>query len=266
MKNMSGKPSISLMKQHLRYDADTGFLWWIKSGHGRDLLVPIGESVEFMGKMIRCSIVGWAFTYGEWPDRYVVHLNGVKSDNRICNLKLYEHYRSPVKKAEKLTNAEILESFEYDHETGVVYAIICGERVRKEKLTTIKNGTNTYYFFTNHKSNTFLSHRLAWFLYHKKWPEHDIDHINHDGCDNRIVNLRDVSRLENLRNSRRSKRNKSGVTGVCFHKVAKKWCAQIAVNGVVIYLGLYDKIEDAAAARLQAEKKHGFHPNHGRIQ
>ena len=260
---MSGKQSISLMKQHLRYDEDTGFLWWIKSGHGRDLSVSIGESVEFMGTRTRCSLIAWAFTYGEWPDRYVVHLNGVKSDNRICNLKLYEYYRSQV---EKLTDKEISESFEYDAETGFIYTIICGERVRKEIRSTFKHGTNTHYLITCHRANRFLSHRLAWFLYHRKWPENHIDHINQDGCDNRIVNLRDVSRSENLKNARRSKNNKSGVTGVSWHKTAKKWHAQISVNNVVTHLGLFKEIEDAAAARREAEKKHGFHQNHGKIQ
>lgn len=263
---MSGKPSISLMKQHLRYDADTGFVWWIKSGHGRDLSVPIREHVEFMGTRTRCSLIAWAFTHGEWPDRYVVHLNGIKSDNRICNLKLHERYRSPEKKADRLTDEEIKSSFEYDHESGLVFMIICGERVHREKLSVMSNGTNTQYMMVYFKSNSFLSHRLAWFLYYGKWPENHIDHINQDGCDNRIVNLRDVSRSENLRNARRSKSNTSGVTGVFWHKVAKKWHAQIVVKGVSIYLGLFEKIEDAAEARSEAEKKYGFHPNHGRIQ
>ena len=38
----------------------------------------------------------------------------------------------------------------------------------------------------------------------------------------------------------------------------------IKVNRKDIYLGRFDKFEDAVAARKKAERKHGFHPNHGR--
>ena len=44
----------------------------------------------------------------------------------------------------------------------------------------------------------------------------------------------------------------------------EKWAAAIYVNGKLIYLGGYKKIFDAACARKSAERKYGFHLNHGR--
>jgi hypothetical protein len=57
-----------------------------------------------------------------------------------------------------------------------------------------------------------------------------IDHINGDSKDNRIVNLRLVSRVTNNRNKKKSLNNTSGVTGVYFyyHK-KKKWTSAFAV-------------------------------------
>src|SRR5690606_354932 len=61
------------------------------------------------------------------------------------------------------------------------------------------------------------AHRIVWALYHgKDIPSGmDIDHINGDGRDNRIENLRVVPRVLNLRNQKKSRRNKTGVPGVC---------------------------------------------------
>lgn len=49
-------------------------------------------------------------------------------------------------------------------------------------------------------------HRVAWAIHHGEWPDH-IDHINRDRLDNRICNLRSVTKAENAKNlsPRRSK-------------------------------------------------------------
>jgi hypothetical protein len=44
---------------------------------------------------------------------------------------------------------------------------------------------------------TVPAHRLAWRYVHGVWPSGDVDHINGTRDDNRIVNLRDVTRSQN---------------------------------------------------------------------
>lgn len=107
------------------------------------------------------------------------------------------------------------------------------------------------------------AHRVAWALCHGVWPAGDIDHINHDRADNRISNLRLVSRRENCRNSSRSFRNTSGATGVVRHSPSGKWRAQIQPDGKAVHLGLFDSFEDAVAARRASARGFGFHENHG---
>jgi len=53
----------------------------------------------------------------------------------------------------------------------------------------------------------------------------DVDHINHNGLDNRRVNLRICTRTQNLRNSRKRKGCSSRFKGVAWCKPAKKWRA-----------------------------------------
>jgi hypothetical protein len=107
-------------------------------------------------------------------------------------------------------------------------------------------------------------HRAAWMMTHGVWPEHDIDHINGDKSDNRIKNLRAVSRAENMKNKPIYRQNSSGITGVGWHRVTGKWAAKIRVNGKDIHLGVFETVELAEQTRKAAEIHYGFHKNHGR--
>ncbi len=108
------------------------------------------------------------------------------------------------------------------------------------------------------------AHRVIWALVHGAWPEADIDHINGDRSDNRLCNLRVVTRAENNRNAKRPTDNTSGIPGVYSTRAPGKWFAKIGAGGKRIYLGTYDTFDLAVQAREAALKKHGFHPNHGR--
>lgn len=110
----------------------------------------------------------------------------------------------------------------------------------------------------------YLEHRLVWMYFHKTFPEMEIDHINGDKTDNRIENLRHVSSVKNNQNKKLPFHNTSGVIGVAPARSRDKWLAHIKVGDENIYLGTYETIELAAAARRGAEKVAGYHPNHGR--
>ncbi|KEO02311.1 AP2 domain protein [Escherichia coli 1-392-07_S4_C1] len=58
------------------------------------------------------------------------------------------------------------------------------------------------------------------------------------------------------------KDNKSGYIGVIWHKASRKWMAYVQVNKKRKHLGLFDSIDEAVAARRQAEKENNYHPNH----
>ena len=92
----------------------------------------------------------------------------------------------------------------------------------------------------------------------------EVDHINHVRNDNRLVNLRFVTRRENQRNQSLSSKSSTGVTGVYFSKARKKYVAQIMVDGEKIFLGRFETLEEAAAARAEANLKFNFNNNHGK--
>lgn len=86
----------------------------------------------------------------------------------------------------------------------------------------------------------YRAHRMAWFLTHGKWPEGDIDHINRVRDDNRLVNIRDVTRSENLRNRRPHKEKPSKSPGVYCHSPTGRWYAKLKLGiRKYQYLGFY---------------------------
>lgn len=107
----------------------------------------------------------------------------------------------------------------------------------------------------------YRAHRVIWAMKHGAWPIGEIDHINGLRHDNRIVNLRDVTRVENAMNMKIRADNMTGYHGICWHPGAKKWMARCKHE----YLGVFSNIQDAVAARKEAEKRLSFHENHGRI-
>lgn len=110
------------------------------------------------------------------------------------------------------------------------------------------------------------AHRLAWFVSHGEMPKGDIDHLDGDKFNNRIGNLRDVTKEINLRNSRMSKTNTSGVSGVCRDKETGKWKVQVRANGKQHYLGLFVDIDDAERVAKNFRSANGYTDRHGQQQ
>lgn len=79
-------------------------------------------------------------------------------------------------------------------------------------------------------------------------PEKDVDHINGNGLDNRESNLRLCVQSQNGANRGLGRNNTSGFKGVSYHQARKYWKAEIKVNYKPIFLGRFDKAEDAARA------------------
>lgn len=99
------------------------------------------------------------------------------------------------------------------------------------------------------KEDKIFLHRLVMGV-----PENiKIDHIKHNTFDNRKSRLRIATTSQNAMNRIKGSNNTSGITGVVWVKSRNKWKSQIKVNGKLIFLGEYDKIEDAKKIRKQAE-------------
>src|SRR3990167_8685574 len=97
----------------------------------------------------------------------------------------------------------------------------------------------------------YKAHRLAWFYVYGTWPKM-LDHINGNGHDNRISNLREATPADNMANSLHPK-GTTGFRGVSYYK--NGYMAQISVNGRSVYLGRFRTPEEAHEAWCRAAHK-----------
>lgn len=74
--------------------------------------------IRFRGKTVEAHRLAWLIVYGEWPTKFIDHINGDRSDNRISNIRLAD-YR---------VNAENQRRARNDNRLGVLGVRVCGKK------------------------------------------------------------------------------------------------------------------------------------------
>lgn len=138
----------------------------------------------------------------------------------------------------------------YDPETG---ELRWKRSAGKAKIGSVAGCNAQGYTLVGVNGRLYKAHRLAWLLHYGESPTGDIDHVNGNRSDNRIVNLRIASHSENMHNRKADRDNKSGAKGVCWNKWRGKWMAYS--NGK--HVGYFNTKESAdKAVRVVRERLH----------
>ena len=128
--------------------------------------------------------------------------------------------------------ARIQQNYKYDDRSGLLVNVKTNKAVRGRKDCK-RNGKWRYLrmlLTVNGREYNFYSHHVVWAWHNGRFPTMQIDHVNGNGFDNHIENLREVSQSENLRNMIYPWKPNvdTGLPGVCKHgngyqiKVAQK--------------------------------------------
>lgn len=86
-------------KELLDYNPKTGAFRWridlcngkIKEGSLAGSTSKGYRQIRVEGKIYRAHRLAWLITYGRWPGKELDHVNGIKDDNRIENLREVTH-------------------------------------------------------------------------------------------------------------------------------------------------------------------------------
>lgn len=154
-----------------------------------------------------------------------------------------------------LTVHRIRELLSYDPETGDFVWLVNRRKVRAGSIagrTWTSRRDGHQYREIRIAGRDYLAHRLAWLLTYGQWPSECIDHVNGDGLDNRLANLREATNSQNQCNKRHQRHNAIGLKGVSFDRLTKKWRARIMVHGRDKHLGRFPTAELAHAAYCAA--------------
>ena len=102
-----------------------------------------------------------------------------------------------------------------------------------------------------------MAHRLAFFYYYGEFPLLEIDHLNGVRNDNRIINLKEASRIDNVRNNHNtafclrgynpSSKNKTKCRNI--YKCNAKYAVVVSINKKSISFGRWSTLEEAIAVR-----------------
>lgn len=93
------------LKQVLAYVPETGrFLWF----DGRKIKIPSNPTsyltIWIDGRRYPAHRLAWLYVHGKWPLNMIDHINGVPTDNRICNLRCATHSENARNQKKSIAN------------------------------------------------------------------------------------------------------------------------------------------------------------------
>lgn len=112
------------------------------------------------------------------------------------------------------------------------------------------------YLCVQYQNKNYRVHRVIWLMVTGAWPNDELDHINGDRGDNRWVNLREATRVQQNYNRKSWGTYPKGVRKA--NSLEKPYRAYITIDGKHKHLGVYKTPEEAHEAyKAAATELHG---------
>lgn len=152
-----------------------------------------------------------------------------------------------------LTAERVRELFNYDPKTGVMLRRVTRGNVMAGSVAGRPDREG--YVRIDIDGREYRRARLAWLYVHGEWPKGLIDHRDGVPDNDRLANLRDVTRAQNNRN--RKGHAASGLKGAYFNRRTGRWFSRITRHGKGRHLGHFPTPAACAVAFEAAARKIG---------
>lgn len=234
------------ISDYLRYDPETGKLYWKKRtgtkttvGKEAGNVSPKGYiRVRFKGTSYQAHRIIWMIVYKEVPDTDIDHADLDKSNNRLSNLRL-------ASRGQNMSNVLV-----HANNTSGYKGVSRCSRQKNWTAYITADGKRTYLgkYPTPEDAHAAYAHAAKQF------------HGEYARSDRRVDNLHSPRRLRigTGRIRKPNKNNLTGLRGVSIRKCGTKttWVATIMIDGKRIWLGSHPTPEEAHAAYVRAADRH----------
>lgn len=151
----------------LEYQPDTGLFFWRESGRGRKAGVPAGNidassagyvRIHVGGKRHQAHRLAWRFYYGAFPsvEMDIDHVNGIRSDNRISNLRLATRSQNAINSGIYSSNTVGLKGVSRSRNVFVSTATVNGATCHLGRYKTAEQAHVAYQKFVINKFGKYF--------------------------------------------------------------------------------------------------------------
>lgn len=149
----------SELKEVLHYDPETGYFTWLKTTNSRAVKGSIAGwnwdghygrkgnvQITYNKQKYAAHRLVWLYVYGEWPENEIDHINRVRHDNRLCNLREATHSQNMANHAIRSTNKTGFKGVYFDKFCGK-YRATCsvdGKRFYLGSFNTVEEAAIAY--------------------------------------------------------------------------------------------------------------------------
>ena len=141
------------LKELLDYDPDTGvFVWRVSRGSVKAESVAgcthhegyVHISID--GRKRLAHRLAWLYVHGCWPTNQIDHINRVRDDNRLCNLREVTNQKNHWNRGKQKNNSSGLIGVFWDKKAKKwrAYINVCGKQKHLGLFDTQEEANATY--------------------------------------------------------------------------------------------------------------------------